>query len=91
MVRSFEPDAVNTRDAWERRLTDMPVLAMLYLSTAPVDLGDPLEPAQQRDGRVHRYKGHAVRKNGSPVGRVAYSDRGGGLAAYSVSAPTGPC
>ncbi len=47
MVRSFESDAVSTRDAWERRLTDMPVLAMLYPSTAPVDLGDPLEPAQQ--------------------------------------------
>jgi hypothetical protein len=43
MAWSFEPDAVNTRDAWERLLlTDMPVLAMLYPSTAPVDLGDPL-------------------------------------------------
>ena len=34
---------MNTRDAWERqRLADIPVLAMLYPSTTPVDLGDLL-------------------------------------------------
>jgi len=54
MVHSFEPGAINTPKARERRrpllmfarsqgrLTGMPVLAMLYPSTALADLGDPL-------------------------------------------------
>ena len=54
MVRSFEPGAINTPEARERRrpllvftrsqgrLTGMPVLAMLYPSTALAEIGDPL-------------------------------------------------
>jgi len=63
MVHSFEPTAINTSEARERRrplltftrsqgrLTGMPLLAILYPSTVLADLGDPLVFLNEGGGR----------------------------------------